>query len=209
MNKFWKNVIMFILGCSFYALIELFFRGYTFRLMALSGGAMFVWGSVLNNKFGWKMDLLLQCGIISASVTLLEAIVGNIDYYFLHINMWDYSMIKHNALNGKICLLFSFLWFLLAFAVVFVGDAIEYYWFHEGEQPEYWILGHKAWQMPIRKCKMDKWHYIEQIRTYSNNKFNPLLDLMDKCDKNNLRDITCDEAKEFYNELIERKGENL
>lgn len=152
MNRFWKNVIMFILGCSFYTLIELFFRGYTFRLMAISGGVMFAWGSVLNNKFGWKMDLLLQCGIIATSVTLLEAIVGNIDYYFLHINMWDYSMLKYSALNGKISALFSFLWFLLAFAVVFVGDAIEYYWFHKGEQPEYWIFGKKIWQMPLRKC---------------------------------------------------------
>lgn len=113
---------------------------------------MFVWGSILNNKFGWKMDLLLQCGIISASVTLLEAIVGNIDYYFLHINMWDYSILEYNALNGKISALFSFLWFLLAFAIVFIGDAIEYYWFHDGEQPEYWIFGKKVWQMPLRKC---------------------------------------------------------
>ena len=86
---------MFILGCAFYTLVEMLWRGYSFRLMSLSGGLIFVVGGTLNNKFSWKLDLLLQCGIISVLVTLLEAIVGNIDYYFLHLNMWDYSNIHY------------------------------------------------------------------------------------------------------------------
>ena len=63
------------------------------------------------------MDLLLQCGVISLVTTAFEAIVGNIDYYFLHLNMWDYATLPLHALNGKISLQFSILWFLLGFVI--------------------------------------------------------------------------------------------
>lgn len=45
---------------------------------------------------------------------------------------------------------------------------------------------------------MDKWDYIEQIRyrSYYDNK-DYLLEIMDKYKKNNIAEITCDEAKEF------------
>lgn len=146
---------MFILGCCFYVGFEIMYRGYSYRLMFISGGIIFLFGTLLDDKFGWKMDLLLQCGIISIATTLLEAIVGSIDYYFLHLNMWDYSNLPFNYLNGKICLPFSFIWFLLGFAIVIVGDAIEYYWLHGDEQPEYWIFGKRIWQMPKRKCEFN------------------------------------------------------
>lgn len=154
MNKLSRNLIMFILGCAFYTLVEMLWRGYSFRLMSLSGGLIFVVGGTLNDKFSWKMDLLLQCGVISTMVTLLEAIVGNIDYYFLHLNMWNYSSLKYNYLNGKISLLFTLIWFFMGLLVVFVHDAITYYWLHEGDQPEYWIFGNRIWQMPVRKCEI-------------------------------------------------------
>ena len=97
---------------------------------------------------------ILQCGIISAMVTLLEAIIGNIDYYFLHLNMWDYSNLNYQYFNGKISLLFSIIWFFMGFIIVFVHDAITYYWLHEGDQPEYCIFGKRIWQMPVRKCDL-------------------------------------------------------
>ena len=152
MKKTFKYIIMFILGCCFYTGIEVVYRGYSFRLMFLSGGILFLFGALLNNRFGWKMDLLLQCTIISIATTLLEAIVGNIDYYFLRLNMWDYSTLPLNYLNGKVCLPFTIIWFLLGFAVVIIGDSIEYYWLHDDEQPEYWMFGKRIWQMQKRKC---------------------------------------------------------
>lgn len=86
-------------------------------------------------------------------ITLLEAIVGNIDYYWLHLNMWDYSNMPMAYLNNKVCVPFTIIWFFMGFAVVFIYDAITYYWLHEGERPEYWILGKRIWQMPIRQCE--------------------------------------------------------
>ena len=63
----------------------MFWRGYSFREMSILEGLIFVTGGLLNNRFSWKMDLLLQCGIISTIITISEAIIGNIDYYFFYI----------------------------------------------------------------------------------------------------------------------------
>jgi len=86
MNKFVKNILMAIIGSSLYLLVEIMFRNYTFRLSAVMAAIAWVVGNNLNNKFSWKMDLLLQCGIIAVLITGLEAIIGNLDYYFLHQN---------------------------------------------------------------------------------------------------------------------------
>lgn len=53
---------------------------------------------------------------------------------------------------------------------------------------------------------MDKWDYISKIRNYPSNEIELLLDLMDVCNKTNLRDITYEEAKEYYENLKENKG---
>ena len=141
-----RNWIMFLLGCAFYTLIEMFWRGYSFREMSILGGLIFVTGGLLNNKFSWKMDLLLQCGIISLMITISEAVIGNIDYY---------SNLPLSYLNGKISILFSVIWFFMGFVIIFIHDAITYYWMHDGEQPEYWICKTRIWKMPIRKCNLD------------------------------------------------------
>lgn len=154
MNKITKNILMALIGASLYLLVEIIYRNYSFRLSAVMAAVAFVVGDNLNDKFSWKMDLLLQCGIIATLIAGLEAIIGNIDYYFLHQNMWDYSSLPMSYLNGKICIPFIFVWFVFAFFIVFISDAITYYWLHEGEQPEYWILGKRIWQMPIRKCEL-------------------------------------------------------
>lgn len=56
---------------------------------------------------------------------------------------------------------------------------------------------------------MDKWDYISKIRNYPSNEVELLLDLMDSYDKTNLRDITYEEAKEYYEILVEIKENNL
>ena len=143
---------MFIIGFSLYLAAEFVWDGTTHISMGYIAGFSFVFGNSLNNRFSWEMDLLLQCSIITTVITILEAIVGNIDYYSWHLNIWDYSNMPMNYLNGKICVPFIILWIFVALLIIFVGDAIEYYWMHKGEQPEYWIFGKKVWQMPLRKC---------------------------------------------------------
>lgn len=53
---------------------------------------------------------------------------------------------------------------------------------------------------------MDKWEYISEISRRSDEYGNLLIELMERNNKNSLREITEQEAKEFYEE-IELKGE--
>ena len=58
---------------------------------------------------------------------------------------------------------------------------------------------------------MNKWNYIEKISAVSDRYGDKLVLLMDKYNKNNLRDITLEEAKEFYKKQIkelEKEKEN-
>ncbi len=48
---------------------------------------------------------------------------------------------------------------------------------------------------------MNKWDYIEKISKLSNRYGDKLLELMDKYNANNLREITEEQAIEFYEEL--------
>lgn len=54
---------------------------------------------------------------------------------------------------------------------------------------------------------MNKWDYIDKIRTFPNNNGDGLIDMMDKYEKNNLMQITEEEAKEFYQGLLKEKKE--
>lgn len=146
-----KNSILFVLGCALYLMIEIFYRGYSFRLMGIAGGLIFLIGGQLNNKFSYKLDLLLQCLIIAVATTVIEIIIGQLDYYFLHLNMWDYSNVPFNYFNGKICLPFSAIWFLFGFPIIFLSDALEYYVFKDDEQPYYRIFNKTILQFPKRK----------------------------------------------------------
>lgn len=59
MNKTSRNLLMFILGFCFYCAVEIIFRDVTYRLMGVAGGLIFVAGGTLNDRFSWKMDLML------------------------------------------------------------------------------------------------------------------------------------------------------
>lgn len=51
---------------------------------------------------------------------------------------------------------------------------------------------------------MDKWDYINLISKISDNYGNELVNMMDKYNKCNLRQITLEEAKEYYKEIDEK-----
>lgn len=48
---------------------------------------------------------------------------------------------------------------------------------------------------------MDKWEYIKRISEASDRYGDKLLDLMDKCGAYNLRDVSEDAAKAYYEQL--------
>lgn len=51
---------------------------------------------------------------------------------------------------------------------------------------------------------MDKDIYIEMISLFSDQYGNELINMMEQYNKSNLSEITCEEAKEYYEKLKER-----
>jgi uncharacterized membrane protein len=115
MQKFKKNIGIFIIGAIGYGFIETLFRGYTHWTMLITGGIVFV---ILYHVFtkNEKAPLWHKCLIGSLIITMIELAVGCIINLWLGWNVWDYSAYNFNFL-GQICLLFTVLWFLLCIPV--------------------------------------------------------------------------------------------
>lgn len=116
--------IVFCVGSVMYCLIEILFRRYTHWTMFLTGGAIFTALYFIN--LGMKTRSLVLRGLIGAVViTAVEFLVGVVVNLIFHLNVWNYSSIPGNIL-GQICPRFSFCWFLLSIAAVYV--VIFLYW---------------------------------------------------------------------------------
>lgn len=116
--------IVFCVGSVMYCLIEILFRQYTHWTMFLTGGAIFTALYFIN--LGMKTRSLVLRGLIGAVViTAVEFLVGVVVNLIFQLNVWNYSSIPGNIL-GQICPRFSFCWFLLSIAAVYV--VIFLYW---------------------------------------------------------------------------------
>ena len=114
-NSVLTYFLLFAVGSVGYAAIEIAFRGYTHWSMVLTGGACMLTFYFLNKAFvDWPITLKALLG--AAVITLYELAVGCIVNLWFHLGVWDYSMHAY-SLWGQICPLFSFLWFLLCFAL--------------------------------------------------------------------------------------------
>ena len=112
-----KNcAVIFSIGACGYGLIEILWRGYTHWSMLGAGGCAFLGLSVLAERMK-KAKLyfksLLGCGLITG----IEYIFGVVFNIVLKRNVWDYSDRPFN-LNGQVCLLYSFFWFLLCLVFI-------------------------------------------------------------------------------------------
>lgn len=116
--------VVFCVGSVMYCLIEILFRQYTHWTMFLTGGAIFTALYFIN--LGMKTRSLVLRGLIGAVViTAVEFLVGVVVNLIFQLNVWNYSSIPGNIL-GQICPRFSFCWFLLSIAAVYV--VIFLYW---------------------------------------------------------------------------------
>lgn len=111
MKKRKEYAIIFTLGGLFYSLLEILWRGYSHWTMTLTGGGCFLSVYLINTKCA-TLSLFRRCIRGSAVITAAELTVGCIVNILLGWKVWDYSSMKFNFL-GQICLLFSFMWFLL------------------------------------------------------------------------------------------------
>ena len=133
MNKLkngWKHtvyknsVIFFIFGVS-YVFLEVFYRGHSDISMFFVGGLCGLLIGLIN-EITPKMPILLQMLLGSVIVTFIEFVTGYILNIKLGLHIWDYSNLRFNIL-GQVSLLFSILWFLLSYIVIWLDDEIRKY----------------------------------------------------------------------------------
>jgi len=139
-EKFIRKLVLFIVGYSLYISLEVTFRGYSYALMGVIGGLLFLLLDIINEVLPWDTDLLLQGCIGSAMITFTELIVGEFLKHVVNFKMWDYSNCILNF-DGVICVPFSLLWILVSIIGIIVADCINYYVFYVAPRPTYKIFG--------------------------------------------------------------------
>lgn len=145
-KSFMKYLLLFTFSGYIYVCLELIFRGYSDITMMFASSICAIPMIILNNKFTYEIDFLLQLFLCAIFATLVEFIFGmlfNRDY-----SIWDYRNMPLN-LYGQICLPFSLLWMIIAACVIPLMDWIDCYIF--GYKPEtkpyYKIFGKVIWRM--------------------------------------------------------------
>lgn len=141
MKKVYKTLLLFIVGFITYCGIELCWRGYTYPLMGVCGGAAIVLLDKINDKISWDIDILIQGTIGSVLITAFEFIIGMFSLKGILPKMWDYSNMPLNY-KGIICLPFSLAWLALSIGAIMLADAINYYVLGEDDIPYYKLFGY-------------------------------------------------------------------
>ena len=134
MKKILKYLALFLTGGALYYCLEVLFRGYSFRSMAVCGGVCFIVCGLINER-NRCMSLPLQMLIAACGITAVELATGLILNVWLGLNMWDYSNMPGNLL-GQICPQFTVLWFFLSAVAIILDDIIRWKIFGE-EKPHY------------------------------------------------------------------------
>jgi len=133
--KWFKGLILFLIGGGSYYTIEILWRGYSHPSMFILGGVCFILIGLINEKFSWKTKLWKQQLIATSIVTTLEFASGVILNLLLGLNIWNYSNLPFN-LFGQVCLQYTILWFFLSLLAIILDDYIRH-WFFGEEKPYY------------------------------------------------------------------------
>lgn len=151
--KYWKNkIIHFLIFGSIYLNFEIFSRAYNGQLIGFNGitkwslcGWTSLWmfiigglcaviiGSLNDRPAYYNLKIWKQVFIGGSLITIVELLTGIFFNLYLHLNLWDYSQNKFNFM-GQICLQNCILWYLLSVIIIWLDDALSYY-FYEEEKP--------------------------------------------------------------------------
>ena len=118
-----ENLLIFLIGASFYGTIEILWRHYTHWTMLLVGGICLV---LLYRAFSVieKSSLAEKCLLGGVIITSVELFSGSFINLFFHLDVWDYSFLPYN-LFGQICLFYSVLWVMLCLPAVFLCKGLK------------------------------------------------------------------------------------
>jgi uncharacterized membrane protein len=149
--RWFKRLVLFIVGFCSYVTIEVLFRGYSYPLMGCCGGLLLLLLDPINDRMSWEVDLLLYGCIGSAIVTSMELFIGETIKCVGLTPMWDYSNLPLSY-DGVICVPFSLIWVALSIVGIFLTDAINYYVFEDTTLPHYYIFGKLLFVFKKKKC---------------------------------------------------------
>ena len=115
-----EQAVIFVFGAVGYSAVEILWRGHTHWTMALAGGLCAVLIYVFSAAFP-GMPLWIKSLAGALVITGVEFAAGMLVNVVLGWDVWDYSKRPFN-IYGQICLLYSFLWFLMCIPLVKLFD---------------------------------------------------------------------------------------
>lgn len=119
-------MLLFIIGGSIYALLEIMVRKRTHISMFIAGGLCLVFIHCLCNVINpfCKMCRAFKAVLCSFVITIVEFITGIFVNLIMGLQVWDYSGLSFNIL-GQICPQFTLIWFILSFPAIFLVEIIN------------------------------------------------------------------------------------
>jgi len=110
----WKFVLLYLLGGTGYALMEIVWRGYSHWSMFLLGGACFLMAGLISRL---RTNIFVKSLLCGSCITVAELFCGLVVNRLLGLDVWDYTHLPFDVL-GQICLPFTLLWIALSVAVI-------------------------------------------------------------------------------------------
>lgn len=153
MKTFLNKLILFFTGYCMYIAIEVSFRGYSYVLMGIVAGIIFLLIDPINDQISWDIPLPVQMMISTFIILLLELLSGEFSLHILGIRMWDYRNLPFSMFEGLICPQFALIWYFLSGIAIVLCDCINYYLMHDPIDPYYKFTwnGQKHY-LPKREC---------------------------------------------------------
>lgn len=136
-----RYLLLFLVFSVIYTIVEWIFKGDISRLhwsMGILAGYSAIIAGNLNNRFAYKMDLLLQMLISAIFITVGEGIVGMI--FNQEFQIWDYRSLPLTFWHGQCNLFFSLAWFLCSSVLIITDDIFDYYVLKDSDAPPYYVV---------------------------------------------------------------------
>lgn len=135
MKKYYKEILLWMIGGAAYVGIEILWRGYSHWTMFVLGGICFICLGLINELISWCMPIWKQVLIGTAIITAAEFVVGCVVNLWIGWNVWDYSSVPFNIL-GQICVPYMLLWIPVSLGGIVLDDYLRY-WLFDEEKPHY------------------------------------------------------------------------
>ena len=116
-------LLIFCIGAVGYCFIELLWRGHTLPSMGLAGGLSFCLIAIIQRQLK-PLNFIYRCIASGLVITAIELIFGGVFNLWLHIGVWDYSLMPFNLL-GQICLTYMVLWCGLSAPMLILTDILR------------------------------------------------------------------------------------